>query len=70
MSKDYGAFVVIVWVGLTGVGAGIGAYASKDKTFGAIMGGLAGFSLIAFPLLMKKINKGKKRNVKRRVIKK
>jgi len=57
MSKDYGAFVVIVWVGLTGVGAGIGAYASKDKTFGAIMGGLAGFSIIAVPLLMKKFRK-------------
>jgi len=61
--KSLNAAIIIGFVALTGVGAGIGAYVSKDKTFGAIMGGLAGFSVIAVPLLNKKFNKGKKRNV-------
>ena len=55
--KSLDAAIIIGFVALTGVGAGIGAYVSKDKTFGAIMGGLAGFSIIAVPLLMKKFRK-------------
>jgi len=66
--KSLNAAIIIGFVALTGVGAGIGAYVSKDKTFGAIMGGLAGFSVIAVPLLNKKFNKGKKQSVTRDVM--